>query len=82
MVSTRARFGFTAAAGTTDDARIRDIIQALPPEFAAREQGAGEDQLRQIVAYGLAQMCFRVDNSRTHRLAVEFTVVERLDIEL
>ncbi|MFJ6907088.1 telomere-protecting terminal protein Tpg [Streptomyces griseoluteus] len=32
VVSARARFGFTAAAGTTDDARIRDITQALPPQ--------------------------------------------------
>lgn len=44
VVSTRARFGLTAAPGTTDDARMRDITQALPPEygdqlFTAREQG-------------------------------------------
>ncbi|GGT84276.1 telomere-protecting terminal protein Tpg [Streptomyces coeruleorubidus] len=31
VVSTRARFGFTAAPGTTDDARIGDITRALPP---------------------------------------------------
>src|SRR5262245_52316946 len=36
VVSTRARFGFTAAPGTTDDARIRDITQALPPVYADR----------------------------------------------
>ncbi|MEW2373405.1 XRE family transcriptional regulator [Streptomyces sp. NPDC006656] len=87
VVSTRARFGFTAASGTTDDARIRDITQALPPEFAnqlftARDQGANEDQLRQIAADGLAKMYFRANNSRAHGLGVEFTDVERLDIEL
>ncbi|MFI8784423.1 telomere-protecting terminal protein Tpg [Streptomyces albidoflavus] len=87
VVSTRARFGFEAAAGTTDDARIRDITQALPPQYAdqlftAREQGATEDQLRQIAADGLAQMYFRANNSRAHGLGVEFTDVERLDIEL
>ncbi|MFJ3214179.1 telomere-protecting terminal protein Tpg [Streptomyces flaveolus] len=87
VVSTRARFGFTAAAGTTDDARIRDIPQALPPDFAdqlftAREQGATEQQLQQIAADGLAQMYFRANNSRAHGLGVEFTNVERLDIEL
>ncbi|MFI0155835.1 telomere-protecting terminal protein Tpg [Streptomyces lydicus] len=87
VVSTRARFGFTAAAGTTDDARIRDVTQALPPEYAdqlfsAGEQGAGEDQLRQIAADGLARMYFRANNSRAHGLGVEFTDVERLDIEL
>lgn len=87
VVSTRARFGFTAAAGTTDDARIRDLTQALPPEFAdqlfsAREQGANEHQLRQIAADGLARMYFRANNSRAHGLGVEFTDVQRLDIEL
>ncbi|MEV7001739.1 hypothetical protein AB0N62_29130 [Streptomyces sp. NPDC093982] len=50
-----------AASPTTDDARIRDITQALPPEFAdrqftAREQGATEQQLQQIAADGLARM--------------------------
>ncbi|MEV5295438.1 XRE family transcriptional regulator [Streptomyces sp. NPDC053741] len=87
VVSTRARFGFEAAAGSTDDARIRDITQALPPQFAdqlfsAREQGATEQQLRQIAADGLAQMYFRANNSRAHGLGVEFTDVERLEIEL
>lgn len=87
VVSTRARFGFTAAAGTTDDARIRDITQALPPAFAdqlftAREQRATEQQLQQIAANGLAKMYFRANDSRAHGLGVEFTDVERLDIEL
>ncbi|MFJ1601497.1 telomere-protecting terminal protein Tpg [Streptomyces sp. NPDC088261] len=87
VVSTRARFGFTAAAGTTDDARIRDITQALPPAFAdqlftAREQGANEQQLQQITADGLAQMYFRDNNRRAHGLGVEFTDVERIDIDL
>ncbi|MCZ0211399.1 XRE family transcriptional regulator [Streptomyces sp. UMAF16] len=87
VVSTRARFGFTAAPGTTDDARIRDITQALPPEFAdrlftAREQGATEKQLQQIAADGLAQMYFRASNTRAHGLGVEFTDVEHIQIEL
>ncbi|MCL7430529.1 XRE family transcriptional regulator, partial [Streptomyces sp. YS415] len=87
VVSTRARFGFTAAPGTTDDARIRDITQALPPVFAdrlftAREQGATEQQIQQIAAEGLAQMYFRANNTRAHGLGVEFTDVERIDIEL
>ncbi|MET9078601.1 XRE family transcriptional regulator [Streptomyces sp. NPDC004232] len=87
VVSTRARFGFTAAPGTTDDARIRDITQALPPVFAdrlftAREQGASEQQLQQIAAEGLAQMYFRANNTRAHGLGVEFTDVENIQIEL
>lgn len=87
VLTTRARFGFTAAPGTTDDARIRDITQALPPRWAdrlfeARDSGANEQQLQQIAADGLAQMYFRANNSRAHGLGVEFTDVERLDIEL
>ncbi|GHH45325.1 telomere-protecting terminal protein Tpg [Streptomyces candidus] len=87
VVSTRARFGFEAAGGTTDDARVRDITQALPPQwadrlFTAREQGADEQQLHRIAADGLAQMYFRANDSRAHGLGVEFTDVERLDIEL
>ncbi|WP_412104136.1 telomere-protecting terminal protein Tpg [Streptomyces europaeiscabiei] len=86
VVSTRARFGFTAAPGTTDDARIRDITQALPPEFAdrlftAREQGATE-QRQQIAADGLARMYFRANNTRAAGLGVEFTDVETIDIQL
>jgi hypothetical protein len=66
---------------------VRDITQALPPQwadrlFTAREQGAGEQQLQQIAADGLAQMYFRANDSRAHGLGVEFTDVERLDIEL
>ncbi|MFJ2900217.1 telomere-protecting terminal protein Tpg [Streptomyces sp. NPDC087218] len=87
VVSTRARFGFTAASGTTDDARMRDITQALPPEWAdrlytAREQGANERQLQQIAAAGLAQMYFRANNTRADGLGVELTDVERIDIQL
>ncbi|MYY85535.1 MULTISPECIES: XRE family transcriptional regulator [unclassified Streptomyces] len=87
VVSTRARFGFEAAGGTTDDARVRDISQALPPQwadrlFTAREQGANEQQLQQIAADGLAHMYFRANDSRAHGLGVEFTDVEHLEIEL
>lgn len=87
VVSTRARFGFTAAPGTTDDARIRDITQALPPRwadrlFTAREQGANERQLQRIAAEGLAEMYFRNNNTRAHGLGVEFTDVEHIEIGL
>ncbi|MFH8290322.1 telomere-protecting terminal protein Tpg [Streptomyces sp. NPDC018059] len=87
VVSTRARFGFTAAPGTTDDARIRHITQALPPRWAqqlfdARDQGATEQQLLDIAAQGLGQMYFRDDGRRARDLMVEFTDVEEIEIEL
>ncbi|MGW7528763.1 telomere-protecting terminal protein Tpg [Streptomyces sp. NPDC054783] len=87
VFATRARFGFTAAPGTTDDARVRDITQALPPRwaerlFAARDAGATEDQLLQIAAEGLGEMYFRADNTRAQGLDVEFTDVDQIDISL
>ncbi|MET9995252.1 XRE family transcriptional regulator [Streptomyces mutabilis] len=87
VLSTRARFGFTAAPGTTDDARVRDITQALPPDwadrlFTAREQGATEQQLQRIAAEGLAEMYFRANNTRAHGLGVEFTDIDRVDVGL
>lgn len=87
VVSTRARSGFTAAPGTTDDARIRDITQARPPRwadrlFTAREQGANERQLQRIAAEGLAEIDFRNNNTRAHGLGVEFTDVEHIEIGL
>ncbi|SHN26714.1 hypothetical protein SAMN05216499_13049 [Actinacidiphila paucisporea] len=36
VIETRARFGFTAAPGSTDDGRMRRITQHLPPTYAAR----------------------------------------------
>ncbi|MGW7823510.1 telomere-protecting terminal protein Tpg [Streptomyces puniciscabiei] len=87
VLATRGRFGFTAAPGTTDDARIRDITQALPPRWAerlfeARDAGATEDQLLRIAAEGLGEMYFRADNTRAQGLDVEFTDVEQIDISL
>lgn len=87
VVSTRARFGFTAVPGTSDDARVRHITQALPPRwaerlFAARDQGATEDQLLEIAAQGLGEMYFRDNNRRAHDLLVEFSDVEEMEIEL
>ncbi|GAA3265087.1 hypothetical protein Sros01_80040 [Streptomyces roseochromogenus] len=63
--ATRARFGYTAAAGTADDGRMRHLAQALSPAYAARlfeaqEQGATEEQLLDIAAEG-----FKRSTSRT-----------------
>ncbi|CAL9325973.1 hypothetical protein [Streptomyces sp. SudanB182_2057] len=87
MRRSRPAPGGAGAAPGAGLGRIRDITQALPPEFAdrlftAREQGATEKQLQQIAADGLAQMYFRADNSRAHGLGVEFTDEEHIEIEL
>ncbi|WP_406320060.1 telomere-protecting terminal protein Tpg [Streptomyces sp. NBC_01637] len=62
VVETRARFGFTAAPGTTDDGRIRLITLHLPPQHAARlfdaqTAGASEQQLQAVIAEGLWGLC-------------------------
>ncbi|MDJ0386419.1 helix-turn-helix domain-containing protein [Streptomyces sp. G-G2] len=84
VIETRARFGFTAAPGTTDDGRMRRITQHLPPEyasrlFAAQESGAAEAELRHITAQGLQDMYFRDHGSRAPGLLVDFTDIDYVD---
>ncbi|WP_103503930.1 DNA-binding protein [Streptomyces sp. SM14] len=87
VIETRARFGFTAAPGSTDDARIRLITQHLPPDHAARlldahTAGAGEQQLRQIAADGLGEIYFRDRGRRADGLQVEFSDLDYVELEL
>ncbi|WP_435879345.1 telomere-protecting terminal protein Tpg [Streptomyces mutabilis] len=69
VIHTRARFGFTTAPGTTDDARIRDLTLALPPHHAARpleaqDTGADERQLRAQAPEALNEMYVRDGDRR------------------
>ncbi|MFJ2198495.1 telomere-protecting terminal protein Tpg [Streptomyces violaceusniger] len=87
VLDTRARFGYTAAPGTTDDARLRHIIQALPPQYAARffdaqEQGAAEQQLLDIAAEGLQEIYFKDRGRRAQGLLVEFTDIDYIEVDL
>jgi transcriptional regulator with XRE-family HTH domain len=87
VIDTRARFGFTAAPGTTDDARIRHLTLALPPQHAARlfdaqDTGASEQQLRTLAGEVLGEVYFRDGGRRAHGLEVEFTDVEHLEFDL
>ncbi|MES9523029.1 telomere-protecting terminal protein Tpg [Streptomyces capoamus] len=84
MIDVRARFGYTAAPGSTDDARVRHLTLALPPHQAARlfqaqETGAGEDRLRQVAAEALGEVYFRDNGRRAHGLEVELS--DLLDVE-
>lgn len=84
VVETRARFGFTAAPGTTDDGRMRRITQHLPPEyaqrlFAAQESGATEAELRHITAEALQEIYFKDNGARATALLVEFTDIDYID---
>lgn len=86
-VETRAQFGFTAPAGSTDDPRMRRLTQALTPTdtatlLGAYQAGASEHQLRQHLAQGLGQAYFRDGGRRAQGLEVAVTDVDYLDIDL
>lgn len=84
---TRARFGFAAPAGSSDDPRVRWITQDLPGEvarelFAARDAGAGEQQQTVILARALGHAYFREWGRRAHGLHVAFSDVEFADFSI
>ncbi|NWF27443.1 XRE family transcriptional regulator [Streptomyces sp. PKU-EA00015] len=84
-VETRARFGYTAPIGTTDDGRMRRLTVHLPPEYASRlfdaqQQGASDQQLRAIVAEGLQETYFKDGGRRADNLEVEFTDIDYFDV--
>ncbi|MFI6063179.1 telomere-protecting terminal protein Tpg [Streptomyces sp. NPDC051286] len=85
VVETRARFGFTAAPGSTDDGRIRRITQHLPATYAARlfdaqAAGAPERQLQAVLAEGLQQEYFKDRGRRADGLLVEFTGIDYVEL--
>lgn len=84
-VETRARFGYTAPVGTTDDPRMRRLTVQLPPAYAARlfdaqRAGADDRELRGIVAEGLQENYFKASGTRAHNLEVEITDIDYIDV--
>ncbi|MFJ9855014.1 telomere-protecting terminal protein Tpg [Streptomyces sp. NPDC101150] len=84
-VETRARFGYTAPIGTTDDGRMRRLTVHLPPAYAqrlfdAQQQGVSDQQLRDIVAEGLQEIYFKDGGRRADNLEVEFTDIDYFDV--
>jgi hypothetical protein len=68
IIDVQARIGYTAPIGSTDQDRIRHLTVALPPQYAARlfdaqEQGATDQELRDIAAEALKAVYFQ-DNGR------------------
>ncbi|MDN3271542.1 XRE family transcriptional regulator [Streptomyces sp. MA15] len=88
VIDTRARLGYTAPIGSTDESRIRHLTVALPPQHAARlfdaqQAGATDQQLQQIVAEGLKEVYFQDGGRRAGSLdEVRFTDIEHLEFEL
>ncbi|MEU0755768.1 telomere-protecting terminal protein Tpg [Streptomyces albogriseolus] len=88
VIDTRARMGYTAPIGSTDESRIRHLTVALPPQHAARlfeaqEQGAGDARLQEITAEALREVYFQDGGRRAGSLEeVRFTDIEHLEFEL
>ncbi|MFG2132806.1 telomere-protecting terminal protein Tpg [Streptomyces sp. NPDC048751] len=84
-VETRAQFGYTAPIGSTDDGRFRRLTVHLPPEYArrlfeAREQGAGDQEMRDIVAEGLQEVYFKDGGRRANDLEVSLNNIDYFDV--
>ncbi|MFE5207728.1 telomere-protecting terminal protein Tpg [Streptomyces sp. NPDC056600] len=88
VIDTRARLGYTAPIGSTDQDRVRHLTVALSPQHAARlfdahQAGAGDQQLQQIAAEALREVYFQDNGRRAGSLEeVRFTDVEHLEFEL
>ncbi|MET9370989.1 XRE family transcriptional regulator [Streptomyces griseoflavus] len=88
VIDTRARLGYTAPIGSTDESRIRHLTVALPPQHAARlfdaqQAGADDQQLQQIAAEALKDVYFQDGGRRAGSLEeVRFTDIEHVQFEL
>ncbi|MEV4787103.1 telomere-protecting terminal protein Tpg [Streptomyces tuirus] len=86
-VETRARFGYTAPVGTTDDGRFRRLTVHLPPTYArrlfdARQAGASDQQMRQIIAEGFKDIYFQDSGNRAMGLTdVTLNDIDYLDLD-
>ncbi|WP_369141821.1 XRE family transcriptional regulator [Streptomyces sp. R44] len=86
-VETRARFGYTAPVGTTDDGRFRRLTVHLPPTYAqrlfdARDAGAGDQDMRRIIAEGFKEVYFQDGGARAMGLSdVEINDIDYLDLD-
>ncbi|WP_377273893.1 telomere-protecting terminal protein Tpg [Peterkaempfera sp. SMS 1(5)a] len=88
VIDVRARLGYTAPIGSTDDARLRHLTVALPPQYAARlfdahQQGATDQRLQEITAEALRDVYFQDSGRRAGSLEeVHMLDVEHLEFDL
>ncbi|PRH77596.1 DNA-binding protein [Streptomyces solincola] len=86
-VETRARFGYTAPVGTTDDGRMRRLTVHLTPLharrlFDAQAQGADDQRLRDIIAEGFKDVYFQDGGTRALGLTdVSLNDIDYLDLD-
>jgi hypothetical protein len=85
-VEARARFGYRAPIGTTDDGRTQRITVHLPADYARRlfdaQQGIGDQSHNEIIAEGIQETYFKDHGHRADHLEVEFTDIDYIDISL
>jgi hypothetical protein len=77
-------FGFNAAAGSSDDGRVRGLSQALHHPYPARllearHRSADEQELRSIVADAVGEAYFRVSPGRAALHMVRLTDIDYIE---
>ncbi|GLW75008.1 hypothetical protein Kpho02_73050 [Kitasatospora phosalacinea] len=87
MLHIQARFGYTAAGGSTDDPRERLITQHMPGEvarrlYAARDAGASESTQQRILADGLREQYFQDRGRRADGLDVVLEDIGWMDLDV
>ncbi|MET9724404.1 telomere-protecting terminal protein Tpg [Streptomyces zaomyceticus] len=86
-VETRARFGYTAPVGSTDENRLRRLTVKLPATYAqrlfdAQDRGLGDRRMREIIAAGFKEAYFQDNGARAMGLSeVQINDIDYLDIE-
>ncbi|MEU9929998.1 XRE family transcriptional regulator [Streptomyces anulatus] len=86
-VETRARFGYQSSAGSTDDGRFRRLTVRLPAAYAqrlfdARDTGAGDREMRGIIAEGFKEVYFQDGGGRATGLSdVAINDIDYLDLD-
>ncbi|MFJ6623521.1 telomere-protecting terminal protein Tpg [Kitasatospora sp. NPDC091335] len=87
MLHIQATFGYSSAAGSTDDPRLRTITHKMPGAvaqklYAARDAGASQAEQERILAEGLREHYFKDNGHRARGLDVELNDVAWMDVEL
>ncbi len=87
VLHVQAQFGYTSAAGSTDDPRLRTITQKLPGEvahrlYAARDAGASQIQQEHLLAQALQEHYFKDGGRRAFGLTAEINGMNWADFEV
>ncbi|MEU1510029.1 XRE family transcriptional regulator [Kitasatospora sp. NPDC005748] len=86
MLHISGTFGYSSAAGSTDDPRPRTITHKMPGSvaqklYAARDAGASQAEQERILAEGLREHYFKDNGHRARGLDVELNDVSWTDVE-